>query len=301
MQKLTSILVLLDPRAETDQVLTKAAVLARHFRAHLELFLCDSEQAHSLKHAYDTRGVGAARRESIVAGERYLDSVKRSLPPDVADIAISTHVVCESPLYEAVMQRVQESSADLVMKSPAGRHAMRRLTLDANDWELARTCPVPLMLTRGRAWHTPARFVAAIDSSRADGADLARAIVHTAGYLAQSSGAELGVVFSDHEGGDAAANWQRSDDFRRLVHEYRIAGEHTYLLHGEATHTIPNFISRNACDVLVLGALSHRNDLAALMGTLTARLMDELECDFVLVKSESDACRLASGATIAAG
>jgi len=298
MDKLTSILVVIDPRDDTHNVLTKALLLARQSRAHLELFLCDSDQAHQLRHAYDTRGVAAARRDSITTGERYLDSIRRALPPDIVS---STHVACESPLYEALVHRVLESGVDLVMKRPAGLHPLRRVTLDANDWELARTCPVPLMLTRGRAWRTPARFVAAIDSSHPDGAELARTIVHTAGYLVQTCGAQLGVVFSDREEGDAADHWQRSDAFGRLVNEFLIAGEQVHLLHGEAADTIPDFITQDGCDVLVLGALTHRNELAALMGTLTAKLVDQLECDFVLVKPESYACPVALRENAAAG
>ena len=49
VDKLTSILAVIDPADETRHVVAKAMVLARHFRARLELFLCYSEQVYSLR------------------------------------------------------------------------------------------------------------------------------------------------------------------------------------------------------------------------------------------------------------
>ncbi len=134
MDKLTSILAVIDPADESRHVVAKAMVLARHFRARLELFLCDSEYAYSLRHAYDSAGVAEARRTCLTNGQRFLDAIRRSLAEDVS---ITTHVACASPLYEAVVHRVRETRPDLVIKSAAGHHPMQRFTLDANDWQLA--------------------------------------------------------------------------------------------------------------------------------------------------------------------
>src|SRR5262249_51231162 len=150
------------PADESRHVLNKAMILARHFGARLELFLCDSENAYALSHSYDREGVAAARDACLVAGHRYLDAVRRSLAEDVR---ITTHVACESPLYEAIVRRALDTQPDLVIKGAAGSRPLRRFSLDANDWQLARACPVALMLTRGRPWNARPRFAAAVDVS----------------------------------------------------------------------------------------------------------------------------------------
>jgi universal stress protein E len=284
VEKLTSILVVIDPADETRHVVAKAMVLARHFQARLELFLCDSEQVFILRHAYDHAGVEEALRACVARGERYLDAIRRSLADDVS---ISTYVAAASPLYEAVVRRVLEARPDLVIKSAAGQHPLQRLTLDANDWQLARACPAPLMLTRGRPWGPQPSFAAAVDVSDREGTDLARSILHTAGFLAQGCRAELDVVFSDPDKGNAAAHQARSETLSRLLHEFRVGSERLHVLHGEAEDTLPGFAARRPYDVLILGALTRRKGLAALMGTLTSKLVDALECDFVLVKPGS--------------
>ena len=298
MDQLTSILVVIEQGDDARYVVEKAMTLARYCHASVELFLCDSGQARSVPHSSDPTGVDAARRQCVARGRSYLNSIARPLAQDVP---ISTHVVCESLLHEAVVDRVLENGADLVMKSPAGQHPLKRLTLDANDWQLARTCPVPLMLTRHRRWNAEARFAAAVDVSKPAGAELARSIVDTAGYLALCCSAQLDVVFSDSGEDDAAAHAERAEALTRLVHEYRIGGEHQHVLRGVAKNTLPTFATQLGCDVLVLGALTRRSSLAALLGTLTSALVDALECDFVLVKSESDAWPMAQSTHTAVG
>ena len=293
MEKLSSILVVIDPRDETRHVVTKAIVLARHFRASLELFLCDSDQIFILRHAYDCAGIEDAVRACVARGERYLDSIRRSIPEDVA---ICTHVSAVSPLYDAVVRRVLESKPDLVIKSAACYHPLQRFTLDANDWQLARACPAPLMLTRGRPWSPRPAFAAAVDVSEREGIDLARSILHTAGFLAQGCHAELDVVFSDPEKGDAAAHVARSETLTRLCDDFQVSSGRLHALCGNAEDTLPKFAAHPPHDVLVLGALSRRKDHETLVGTLTSKLMDALKCDFVLVKSDACPCAVADTA-----
>jgi universal stress protein E len=290
VDKLTSILVVIDPADESRQVLNKAMILARHFRARLELFLCDSENAYALSHSYDRQSVSAAREASLAGGRRYLDAVRRTLAEDVQ---ITTHVACESPLYEAIVRRALETRPDLVIKGAAGSRPLRRFSLDANDWQLARACPVALMLTRGRPWNARPRFAAAVDVSDPDGGALARTILHAAGFIAGGCTADLEVVFSS-AAPDSEARKAQADSLARLVNEFRVGAQQMTVLRGMAEETLPAFAARKEFDVLVMGALTRRRGLAALVGTLTSKLVDALDCDFVLVKPETYACPLAS-------
>ena len=284
MDKLTSILAVIDPADESRHVVAKAMVLARHFRARVELFLCDSERAYTLRHTYDAAGLLEANRASVAGGLQYLESIRRSIAEDVT---VTTHVAASSPLYEAIVQRVLEARPDLVIKSAAGHHPLQRFTLDANDWQLARTCPVPLMLTRGRPWSAAGRFAAAVDVSDAGNGSLARSILQTAGFLTLGCGGQLDVVYSESNVADRDGAVRRREALERLVNEFRVGRESQHILQGAAEDTLPEFAARCGFDLVILGALTRRRGLSALVGTLTGRLVDSLDCDFVLVKSES--------------
>jgi universal stress protein E len=284
VDKLTSILAVIDPADESRHVVAKAVVLARHFRARVELFLCDSERAYTLQHTYDPAGLVEAHRDCVAGGLAYLESIRRSIAEDVT---ITTHVASSSPLYEAIVHRVIETRPDLVIKSAAGHHPLGRFTLDANDWQLARTCPVPLMLTRGRPWSATGRFAAAVDVSDANNGSLARSILQTAGFLTLGCGGQLDVVYSESNGADREGCANRRESLERLVNEFRVGRESPHILQGTAEDTLPDFAARRGYDLVILGALTRRRGLSALVGTLTSRMVDTLDCDFVLVKSES--------------
>jgi universal stress protein E len=284
MEKLDSILAVIDPADESRHVVVKAMVLARHFGARLELFLCESESAFALRHAYDRTGVAEAKEICLARAQRYVDAVRRSLAEDVC---ITTHVACESPLYEAVVNRVRAARPDIVVKSAAGRHDPERFTMDANDWQLARTCPVPLMLTRGRPWSPAARFAAAVDVDDPAGPGMPKAVMRTAGFLALGCKGELDVLYSEKEAPGTPGAHDRREALSQLVQEFGMGRERRTILQGNADDTLPEYAARQGYDVLVLGALAHQVGISPLVGTLTSRLVDSLDCDFVLVKPEA--------------
>jgi universal stress protein E len=308
MEKLTSILVVVDPRNEMYRTLGKALMLARQFGANLELFLCDSQRAFVLKHSYVTQEVERAWRESagraqqqdagarslctddlekareiaLADGMKYMQALKDSL--NASDVNISIDVACHSPLYEAIVHKVLETSTDLVIKTAAGRHPMRRLSLDENDWSLARTCPATLMLTGEHKWRERPRFAAAIDVSENVSCSLARMIAHSADFLAAQCDGELDLLYSEPKHADFAKHVARRETLRQLASEHEVTAEHTHVLQGDAEETLPKFAASQSYDVLVLGALTRRRGVAALVGSLTSELVDSLDCDFVLVK-----------------
>lgn len=292
MDRLQSILVVIDPSDRGRHVLAKATALARCFDASLELFLCDSERAFALRHAYDPTGVAEAERDCLRTGQERLESIRSALPKE---LRVSIHVACESPLYEAIVRRVKAVKPDLVMKSAAGQHPDQPFTLDTNDWELARTCPVPVMFTRGRPWTAQSRFVAAVDLGEGESREVARAILRVASALARGSGAGLDVVYSRAAAADSATAERHREELRELVREHAVGCDQMHVLTGEPEETLPAFGGQGRYDMMVVGALTQRESVAALVGTLTGKLVDALDCDFVLVKSESYQCPIENG------
>ncbi len=288
MQQLSSILVVLDRRASGRHVLAKAMVLARHFHAKVELFLCDSEHAYALRHAYDVTGVQKARDACLADSRKFLESVRLNVAAD--DVLITTHAACESPLYEGIVQRVLETCPDLVIKQAGGDRRGAYSNFDANDWQLARTCPVPLMLTRGRPWRPQPRFAAALDLSEQETPGLANAIASTSEYLAAGCHAELELLYCERALGTSPERDERLTELQAIGAESRVKRDHIHVLNGEPEATLAGFAFTRNYDVMILGALTHRKAFTDLVGTLTSTLVDNLDCDFVLVKPGAYSC-----------
>jgi universal stress protein E len=172
------------------------------------------------------------------------------------------------------------------MKNAAGAHPLRRFALDANDWQLMRACPATLMLSRGKLWGEYPTLAAAVDVSEQETAGLAHAILETSQCLARSS-AQVDVLYSERVESDVAGREARRSVLQGLAREANIDGERVHILSGNPEQALPVFAAGRRYDVLVMGALTHRKGLASLVGTLTSRLVEFLDCDFVLVKPDS--------------
>ena len=280
MKSPKSILLVVERTPDVPALMRKVLVLARGVGARLELFLCDSEQAYVLAHTYDQHGISAARAASTAAALGYLGGLRELAAASGVETAIDAQ--CESPLYESVVRKVLHSAPDMVIKAIAAEDARKHGTPDPNDWQLMRTCPSTLMLTGRRPWRKPPRFAAAVDVSEEETADVAAGVLAAAALLAGGFGAELHVVYGER--GPGAQSAARGEKLRRLCDGAGIAPDRTHVLGGEPERTLPLFLGEQGFDALVLGALAHRADGTTPVGTLTSRLLDALDCDFVLVK-----------------
>jgi universal stress protein E len=282
MKDLTSILVVLDRSARDTPLVTKALLLAREFNARIELFSCDAEHEYALKHAYDQQGVETARQNAVADLHDYLRRLSHLVTAQ--NVAVSIDVVCESPLYEGIVHKVFKSCPDLVMKAAASESSAGRPTLDANDWQLVRTCPVPLMLSRGGAWSSRPRFAAAVDVSEEETPSLLERIIRSAAYLSAGCRGELDLVFGECSGADAPSGKSHAATLRNLAKELHLGDDRVWTLTGDPAATLPAFAAKQHSDVLVLGALTHQTQAPTLVGTLTRKLMDTLDCDFLLLR-----------------
>jgi universal stress protein E len=287
LNRIRSILVIADRSGEVQSALQKACVIARHFSASVELFSCDAEHAWMARHAYDRRGVSESIDACMADSRRFLEAIRASIAAD--DLQITTSVACESPLHEGIVRKVTESQPDLVIKCVGGLDAARHSALTSTDWQMIRTCPAPLLLTRGRTWQPRPRVAASIDISAAESPAVSRRVLASANYIAQGCGGDLDVVYSDAAGAVQSAR----TTLRQFTDALGVKFARIEILEGQPERTLAGFAEQREIDVMVLGALGHpagalpspRSDV---VGTLTEALVERLDCDFLLVRPEDD-------------
>lgn len=293
MDKLTSILVVADRSPADRSLLSKAIELARTLGATLELYTCDSEHAADLGRAYDTAGVEKEWLERVWEGREYLEALRESVP--APDVRVFVDCMCDVQTNRAITKKIAASHPDLVMKSASASQA-GRFALNAADWELMRICTTDLMLTRGRQWKQQARFAAMVDMLDPETPSAAKAVMHAAEYLAVACGADLDVVYCEREASDPDRA-PRAKELVSLAREHKVSPKQVHILSGEPDDVLPGFASRSDYDVVVLGTLTHRKRLANLVGKLTGRVADALDCDLLLVRSEDPAAVVRTCAT----
>ena len=291
MDRIQSILVSVDRNDCAERTLAKGLELARLFGARVELFLCDAEHAYALKHVYDRRVVPQARDKCLSDGRDYLRALLARVAP--GDVSVTIDVECESPLYEGIVHRVQQSLPDLVVRAIGGNGAADATALNAADWSLIRTCPAPLLLTRARAWKGPPRIAAAVDLSRDEFPDLTQEILRSASLWQARSGASVDVMYAD-AAPVSDRNRLRALDalLHKKVKEAEIREGRVRVLPGDPAIALPQVAAARHFDLLIMGALAHRPGATDLVGTLTARLVDALDGDCLLVKPAGYACQV---------
>ncbi len=284
MSQIKFILVVVDRSERAHAVFAKACILARHLGARLELFICDAERAYALRHSYDQTDIHRAISSIVVDNKRYLDALLSSA--GATDLDIRVNASCESPQYEGVVHEIQATQPDLVVKALMSASDQQNGWPGDNDWHLVRTCPVPLLLTRGRVWRSMPRVAAFLDSTPHESPGLSQRIAETALALCASINGSLDIVHADRPIDDAQSRAQ----IDALARALGIPPERRHLIPGESVNSLSQFAQTQHYDVIALGALNHSGGSTSLVGTLTDRLIHALDSDFLLLKPDSFVC-----------
>jgi universal stress protein E len=285
VESIRKILVALDRGAASRQALPKAIALARRLGAALELFLCDTERAFVMQRAYDERAMQDMHSAFSADARKYLEELRSSLAID--DLSVTLDAANESPVSAAIVHKVRRAAPDLVVRTIGLDGSKPGAVLTPTDFELVRTCPAPLLLTRGTTWSAAPAFAAAIDLSGEERTALTHTVLRAASQLAGHCGASLDLIFGAHrEAGATGSDEVLRDALATRAAEVRAQTRALHIVPGDPARAIPEFAVERRYDLIVLGALTHRKALTQLVGTLTGRLIERVNCDFVVVKAQ---------------
>lgn len=306
MKRLDRILAVLDPTAEVQPGLARAVTLARRSGATLELFICDFDPSLSGQPFFDTDKLRALREEFVGERLEYLEGLADDLRAE--GLAVETHVHWDNPLYRGVVRRVDESAPDLVVKDSHYHSALRRTLFTNTDWNLIRTCPVPLLLVKAGEWPASPRLVAAVDPGHLGDkpAALDHDILDWSALLAGRMGGEVhavhaffpaallsaatGMAGMPLAGGITAAEIVESerkritDSLATIVGSHGLSGERVHLEQGSASEVLPRVAESLGAAVLVMGAVSRSRLQEIFLGSTAERVLERVRCDVLVVK-----------------
>ena len=203
---------------------------------------------------------------------------------------------------------MRESAPDLVVKDTHHHGPLRRTVLTNTDWNLIRSCPVPLFLAKAGEWRKPPRIMAAVDPGHEDDphAALDHELLRLGNALAQQLAGELHVVHAFFPAeliasatGMAPASAIDGGTITELLEHERgrirealaaLAREHAIAPGNFSSGRVPrlkslsNLAAELPADIVVLGAIARGRLREMLIGSTAERVLDRIPCDMLVVK-----------------
>jgi universal stress protein E len=306
MKRIAKILAVVDPTADSQPAANRAAWLAENIGADLELLVCYYNEYLSGDRLFDSPSLEKARAEVIASHEQNLE--KLAEPLRASGIIVKTTAVWDHPLYEGIVRRAVESKADLVVKDTHHHSAVTRAFLTNTDWNLIRTCPMPLWLVKPQDFAETPVFVAAIDPMHQHDkpAALDDEILHISKDIATRVHGDLHAFHSYDPRiavATATANayipvslpfdeieQQMHEDhqkrFREITEFHKVDKEKSHLVAGLTHEELPLIAESLKADVVVMGAVARNRWKRLFIGATAERTLEHLPCDLLIIKPD---------------
>ena len=306
MHKISRIMCDIDPTTDKQPALGRAAWLANNVGAEIDLFICYYNEYLAGDRLFDSPSLDKARQEIMCCYREHLEELAEPLRS--AGLTVRTSATWDHPLYEGIVRHAHAIGADIVFKDTHHHSALMRALLTNTDWNLIRSCPVPLWLVKPHELADKPLFIAAIDPFHQHDkpAALDDKILILTKTLAEKSGGETHAFHAcDPQIAVATANSDAYvpvslpfDEIETLVHDqhekrffdltefHGIDHQHGHLVAGLTHEELPSMAEKMNADVIVMGAVARNRWKRLFIGATAERTLEHLPCDLLIVKPD---------------
>lgn len=283
MQAVRSILVVLDPEHAHSRALTRAKLIAGVTGARLHLLMCDKKHDHSA----------------------LLSLLSSQLHDDGYD-NVTHEQVRHDTLHETIIKVQQAEGCNLVIKEHRPDNPLRKALLTPSDWKLLRQCPCAVLMVKSERPWTGGVILAAVDvgNQDEDHRRLHVSIIDHGYDIASLAKGELHVI-SAHPSPMLSASdpvyqltetieQRYRDACKAFQAEFDISEERLHVAEGPADVLIPFTEKKYDAVVTIIGTVARTGISGALIGNTAEVVLDALEGDVLVLKSEEVTAHLAN-------
>jgi len=300
------ILVVIDPTTEEQPALARAGWLAKCLGARLELFICAYDQYLSGERFFDSAGLEKARGALIA---EYLQRLTRLAEQSCAEgIPASVDVRWDHPLDHGIVRKTTEAQPIMVVKDTHYHPALERALFSNTDWNLIRSCPVPLCLVKPRELAKVPIVIAAVDPTHEHDkpAALDHAILALAEELTTAVKGNLHVLHAfdpapaiagaaDTMATPIAVPVRELTEALEIRHRTAVADlladhpvdkDKVHIHQGVPQALLTTLAAQLDGDMVIMGAVARTGLRRVFLGSTAERVLDRLPCDLVVVKAD---------------
>ncbi len=293
--KTERVLVHIDTVQVSDTLIQKIMMLAQKEGTSIELFSCCYNQSLHRSYLFDDEAEKHAIAGYLHQAEAKLIHLAEQLEAQGGQV--SYDVTWNRNVAEGLIRKALRYRADVVV-FPIGRHSHGHYLFRQGDWQLIAECPTPLLLMREQQWAVHPRIAALVDPFHHcdEPQQLDNQVLEGSRALSELLVAEQHVVhsfttipqaaiFDEHLTVDYAAMHEKVKQQHTEVLQAMVGSEAIlHLEQGDVHAVIPAFAKRESIDLLVMGSIARGLLDRFLVGSSVERIVDHVECDFLLVK-----------------
>lgn len=228
------------------------------------------------------------RKQFVAEMEKHLNKVAQRLIDQ--GYKVDSRVHWTHPRYEQITREALELDVDLVVQHAHMRQPHERHNLSHDSWQLIKSCPKALLLTKDKEWapqpviratvdpvhrhHKPQGLDHKIIDTALQIEDLVKGSVHVMHAYSESARPILakGAMHEKHEA-----------EFSRLLADYELPEHSVHLLDETPTNAIVHCQDTLHADITVIGALSRSRLAEAIVGNTANRVLDYVKADLLIM------------------
>lgn len=290
-------------------LLEKLQSLADSQPLDVQLFICDYRSSIASNLILHPDSLDKAIEQIKSEHLKTLKSLSEKYQHD--NINFSMDAVWYKPYYEAIINAAEKFNADLVFKQAHTHSALRNLFITPGDYQLLKSCPSPLLLSKTNNWKNSECIMAAVDPSHSESQDshLDDIIVQQAKELSKqlnlplkvchvfdptgwevilNSSATTGVMGQfvvidtpdDHHALMKKIRHEHEAQLNVLKQRHQLKDDDVILLEGFPEEAITQAADDMNASIAVVGT-TYRSGL---LGSTAENLLEQIGCDIVAVK-----------------
>ena len=291
--RLESALTILDKPKHDQTAFDRAVALQAETGMHLDLASFCWQPMVAQSEFFDAHQRRTLKQEILLERKKW----QRALVLDagIAAADVTLHTAWTEDIAGWVSRSLEKKPRDLVIKSV---HHTKSMTHTPLDWELLRTCPVPVLLTTTRKRKAAKRVLAALDLRSTDRTHtrLNRKVLAAANQMAQLQGAELHCVSAleisnvlrDLDIIDERETKKRMLERSKgvlddLLAPYDVKKSHRHFPVGKVGQVVGHTARKLNASLLVVGSFSHRVRQLVGLGNSAEKILARATCDVLAV------------------
>lgn len=262
-------------------------------RESAQIYLVGCGFEEYLHDTYSNFGPDAIeQRKSFIAEmEGRLDVVAQSLTNKGYQVDCRVHWTY--PRYEQITKEAIDLNVDLVVQHAHMRLPHEKHNLSHDSWQLIKTCPKPLLLTKDKEWGEDRIVLAAVDPVHSHHKPLGLdfKIMDHALSAQKLIGGTTHVVHACAESARPFADTNTIRDtheqaLAELLKDYDLPDPKVHLLDETPMNAIVHCQDELHTDITVIGALSRSRLAELIIGNTASRVLDYVKSDLLIVRPD---------------